>query len=146
MKKNQFLIAALMSFCSLSSMASTGHQATVGTSSEMNSSGCWDGRHSQSYGGRECLEVVDARMSGEKLITKYKNTCGNRVYAQLCNQRKNGSYDCGSSGIGAYSTKTWSTYNAKGSYSWMAVGSDVSSQDWVCARIFGGSNWSNMGK
>jgi hypothetical protein len=51
----------------------------------------------------------------------------------MCNDKKNGTKDCGSTGLKGGKTTKWSTYNATGEYNWKFVGVVKSSKDWVCA-------------
>ena len=83
---------------------------------------CWDGRNSR---GGPCMEVHDTKWSqyteGRFTVT-FRNTCSNRIYARFCNERDNGSEDCGASGISAGNTKSWSTSNANGRYTYNWIG------------------------
>ncbi|MEQ3637488.1 hypothetical protein [Alcanivorax sp.] len=94
---------------------------------------CWDARNS---GGGPCMVVHNTKWSqyskGNFIVT-YRNSCNNRIYARFCNERKDGSEDCGASGIGAGKTKSWSTSNANGRYSYRSIGVERGSKDWVCS-------------
>ena len=135
-KKTFVIAAATLSF---SALAALGHNETV------DRDGCWDGYHSFINGGDKCMQVSTTNwVNDEKLQVVYKNTCSHRVYAKFCNARTNGSKDCGTDGIRPHGTKSWSTYNASGRYLYMAVGSDISNKDWVCARRVAGDAWYDM--
>lgn len=143
-----FLVIFFMSLCELAS-ADSGHTATLGMRGNSYSNGCWDGRHDFINGGDQCMQVVSSKWSGSdntKMTVKYQNTCSYRIYAKMCNQRSNGTYDCGASGIKPGATKNWYTYSASGRYTYIAVGSDKPSQDWNCSSEWGGDTWKNMGK
>ena len=106
--------------------------ALASYSSSVDSRGCWDGRTSN---GGPCMVVQNTEWTGsnnDRLKVTYYNQCAERIYASFCNERSDGSEDCGASGIRGYKTKTWSTYNANGQYSYEWVGSVKSSADWVC--------------
>ena len=94
---------------------------------------CWDARNS---GGARCMVVHNTKWSqyskGNFIVT-YRNSCNNRIYARFCNERKDGSEDCGASGSGAGKTKSWSTSNANGRYSYRSIGVERGSKDWVCS-------------
>ena len=100
---------------------------------------CWDGRNSR---GGPCMVVHDTKWSqyteGRFTVT-FRNTCNNRIYARFCNERNNGSEDCGASGISAGNTKSWSTSNANGRYSYNWIGVEKGSKDWVGSGKV--SNW-----
>lgn len=134
------LLFSFITFTSISN-ADTGHDPTV------DDDGCWDGRHSFINGGSSCFKHSTSTWLNEnKLKVVYKNTCSDRIYAKYCNGKTNGISDCGAAGVRPGGTKSWVTYNATGDYSYIAVGSDISSKDWVCASRWGGPNWKNLGK
>ena len=94
---------------------------------------CWDGRTSS---GGACMVVADTKWSEyskNRFIVKYKNICNHRIYARFCNERNNGSEDCGASGISPGRTHGWATGNANGRYSYNWIGVGKGSKDWVCA-------------
>ncbi|MEO9463783.1 MAG: hypothetical protein ABJ063_13765 [Marinomonas sp.] len=126
MKNSKNIIAAIT--LASASIVSASH------SSSLDSDGCWDG---QTQYGDTCLstssEWSKSRTSTDRLIVSITNRCSYRVYARFCNQRYNNGPDCGASGIAAGYTKKWSTAFATGRHRSKAIGSDVSSKDWVCA-------------
>ena len=74
----------------------------------------------------------------DKINVRYENVCQHRVYIRMCNQRMNGTEDCGATGLSPGRTTTWYTYNASGSYRYNMVGVLTSSKDWVCAgKVYG---------
>ena len=134
----KFLFVATASI-SCSALANLGHSETL------DKDGCWDGKHSFVEGGQDCMQVDSANwLNDDKLKVVYKNTCSHRIYAKFCNAKNNSSSDCGADGIMPHRSKSWVTYNASGSYSYMAVGSDRGQSDWVCASRVAGDNWYNM--
>src|SRR5690606_120631 len=79
---------------------------------------CWDGK---TRSGGSCMVVHDTEWSEYtkgRFIVKYKNVCDHRIYASFCNERNNGSEDCGASGIMPGSIKSWATGDANGRYSY----------------------------
>jgi len=93
---------------------------------------CWDGKTS---GGGPCMVVHDTEWSEYtqgRFIVKYKNVCDHRIYASFCNERNNGSEDCGASGIMPGSVKSWATGDANGRYSYEWIGVERGSKDWLC--------------
>lgn len=121
MSKYFLMILALLSPTALASY-----------SSSVDSRGCWDGLTSN---GGDCLVVQNTSWGGSdgnRFKVTYYNQCNERIYASFCNEKTNGPDDCGASGIRGYSTKSWTTYNASGRYSYEWVGSVKSSADWVC--------------
>lgn len=90
--------------------------------------GCWDAPS-------HCI-TASARWSKHnegKLISEFTNTCRHRLYIRFCNEKNNGSEDCGSSGLKPGKTKKWGTNKATGEYSWRHIGSVTPSKDWVCS-------------
>jgi len=112
--------------------------ALANHSNSLDRDGCWD---ALTFSGANCLVVHDVYWRDTKLIVKYRNQCDYRIYTRFCNERRSGSEDCGASGIGPGSIKTWSTYEANGRYNFISVGSDIGSKDWVCSGKI--SNWSD---
>ena len=101
---------------------------------------CWSGAHND---GTPCVvasaETVDS--FGTPQIRLYlKNTCSGRVYGKFCNERTDGTWDCGADGIRGGETKTWSTLEPSGNYWGVFTGSDDWSEDWVCASEAGITN------
>lgn len=93
--------------------------------------GCWSGRSS---GGQHCLVQSDSKWGDDDYLTvTYTNRCSDRLYVRFCNQRKDGSWDCGVDGIRPGSQKKWSTYKASGRTHANYTGSTKPMQDWVCA-------------
>jgi len=107
-------------------------------SSSVDSDGCWDALNEW---GKDCVVVDRTKWDDTKFRVYYKNTCAHRVYARMCNGRKEGSPDCGASGIKAGDTKQWYTYKANGEYTIITVGAVKASSDWVCAGKV--SNWND---
>lgn len=97
--------------------------------------GCWEAPN-------HCISASArwSEYSKGKLISEFKNICDQRLYLRFCNERKNGSEDCGSSGLNPGATKKWGTYKANGEYSWRHIGSLNFSKDWVCAGKVRGWN------
>lgn len=95
--------------------------------------GCWDGRDSYR---NKCMVKADHKWSDDKLTVTYKNRCGNRLYAKVCHEKKDGSKDCGAFGIKPYSSYKYYTYNANGQYLFNAVGSIKPGSDWVCSNKY----------
>lgn len=101
---------------------------------------CWDGKTST---GGACMVVHETKWSQhsqDRFTVIYRNVCNHRIYARFCNDRKDGSPDCGASGISAGNTKSWSTGNADGRYSYKWVGATQGSKDWVCSGKVPGWN------
>jgi hypothetical protein len=98
--------------------------------------GCWDALSTREG---QCLYQVSGKMKDGRAIVKYGNKCEHRIYVRFCNERNNGSWDCGSDGIRGGRTKIWSTGNATGRTNAKAVGSAKPSQDWNCTDLH--SNW-----
>lgn len=114
--------------------------AVADYSSSLDEDTCWDGRTNT---GGPCMQVAGDKWSTYtegKFIVTYRNVCDHRIYARFCNERNNGSEDCGASGISAGGTKSWSTYNANGRYGYNWVGVTKASKDWVCAGKIDGWN------
>ncbi|WP_404393931.1 hypothetical protein [Pseudoalteromonas phenolica] len=127
--------SALLSF---SVFANSGHNWTV------DNQGCWDAKH---YGGDNCLTIESKNFSKDSLKVVYKNTCSERIFAKFCHFKNTGYNDCGAAGIKAGNTKTWVTRSgATGHFNYIAVGSDDSNYDWVCAIRLAGKNWDNLDK
>jgi len=106
--------------------------------SSVDSDGCWDALNEK---GDECVVVDRTKWDDTKFRVYYKNTCAHRVYARMCNGRKEGNPDCGSSGIQPGDTKQYYTYKASGEYTFITVGAVKPSSDWVCAgRV---PNWND---
>ena len=99
---------------------------------------CWDGKTSRNS---PCMVVDNDRWSqyseGQFIVT-YRNVCDHRIYARFCNERKDGTEDCGASGISPGKTKNWSTYRANGRYSYKWIGVTKGSMDWVCSGTVNG--------
>ena len=53
---------------------------------------CWDARNAS---GGNCIEVETEWKSNDKLHVYYNNTCEQRLYIKMCNERKAGGWDCG---------------------------------------------------
>ncbi len=94
-----------------------------------------------SYSDAISSTAVWSEYTEDKLTVKHSNISNGRVYARFCNQRSNGTWDCGASGISANRTHNWTTYNATGRYKIRWIGSNNPSKDWVCAGKV--SNWND---
>lgn len=101
-------------------------------SSSVDSDGCWDAKNRS---GGSCISTSSrwSKYTDDKLIVTYTNECSHRIYITKCNERNNGSWDCGSGGISPGNSTNWNTGDASGAYEWVTVGSDRGSKDWVCA-------------
>jgi|TARA_R110002073_G_scaffold84612_8_gene202030 hypothetical protein len=99
---------------------------------------CWDAK---SPSGGSCISATSrwSEHTKGKVIAEYTNNCDHRIYLRMCNGRNSGSDDCGASGVAPHSTKSWSTSNATGNYSYNAIGVTQGSKDWVCSGKV--SNW-----
>lgn len=108
--------------------------ASASHNSSLDKDGCWDARTNY---GDYCLssssEWSKSRTSTDRIVVSITNRCNYRVYARFCNERYNNKPDCGASGIRAGYTKKWSTAYATGRHKSRAIGSDISSKDWVCS-------------
>ncbi len=101
-------------------------------SSSIDAHTCWDGL---SATGNPCMVVADTRWSlhtPNKFMVTYRNTCEQRIYARFCNERQSGSHDCGTAGLAADSTVTWSTHQASGEHHHQWIGVTNAANDWVC--------------
>lgn len=87
-----------------------------------------------------CLEVDKTRWRDDNFLVRYRNICEHRLYVKYCNQKKDGSWSCGSTGIGGGRTSTWDTYNASGRYHYRFIGVLKGSNDWVCSGKVRGWN------
>jgi hypothetical protein len=95
--------------------------------------GCWNGLTPTRA---PCMTLDSSESSTTtpgKVITKWRNACDQRIYATFCNQRTNGTWECGSEGITPGSVHTWATMAANGKHDGWATGSVTPSKDWVCA-------------
>lgn len=119
--------------------------AANGQTAIVDNKGCWNAKHAT---GGECLVVTHKKpLSNNGISIVYKNTCSARIYARMCNFKNAAYNDCGVSGISAGSTHTSTTHSkATGQYTYLAVGSVKSSNDWVCAERVAGKAWYNLGK
>jgi hypothetical protein len=107
-----------------------------GPKSDKTPAGCWDG---MTPGRAPCLVFAGGEMQkGSRYVARWRNTCARRLHVQLCNQRKNGSWECGSDGIAPGATTTWATYEASGEHSGSAIGSDKAADDWTCSDAYKG--------
>lgn len=107
----------------------------AGYSETVDEDGCWDGLNSS---GKKCIVVHSATWGNDdKLIVKYRNRCAYRIYVTYSNQRKDGSWDSGATGLRPGSISTWTTYNSTGKYKYNNVGSVKPGSDWVCASRYG---------
>ena len=118
-------------------------QCSLGLDNVADKDGCWDGLH---INKAKCVKASSkwSQHTKGKFILYLTNTCDRRVYVKKCNQRKNGSWDCGAGGIAGRGKTSWATYDATGRSQWMTVGSIRSNKDWVCAGKI--SNWRKFPK
>ena len=97
--------------------------------------GCWTGYVS----GTSCLIFEGSKEKGNKLLLKYRNSCGQRIYMKSCAKGSNGKWSCGATGIRAGKTYTFSYFNATGDHVAKSVGSKNPGEDWTCKSESG--NW-----
>ena len=95
--------------------------------------GCWDGRDSY---GNQCLVKAGHKWSDKKITVTYKNRCGDRIYAKVCQGKTDGTKDCGAFAIKPHTNYKYYTYNATGKITFNAVGSKKPSNDWVCSSKY----------
>ena len=112
--------------------------AISGYRDSVDDKGCWDAKVN-SY--ESCAYQISGELKSGKAIVKYGNKCNHRIYSTYCNEYTNGKWDCGSDGIRAGGSKSWSTYDASGRTHIKSVGSENPSQDWVCAGEI--SDWND---
>lgn len=94
--------------------------------------GCWNGLTPSRSTCMTLESSEESTTTADKVITKWKNACDQRIYATYCNQRTNGTWECGSGGISPGSVTTWTTMSANGRYDGWATGSVTPGKDWVC--------------
>lgn len=98
--------------------------------------GCYVPQHNP-----ECLEVEKSTLSTSNYqIIRLRNNCTQRVYAEICNQHINGTWDCGADGASPGGATSYWTYDANGKYKYQYTGSTQWMSDWVCAGR--DPNWS----
>ena len=102
---------------------------------------CWSGLHPD---GRSCVvghsEQAVSVGGTPELRLRMENTCSGRVYGRFCNERADGTWDCGADGIRGGATKVWSTLNPSGESWFIFTGSNQWTEDWVCSSEAGISN------
>lgn len=102
---------------------------------------CWSGLHAD---GRNCVVARTEQglsLGGTPEAKLYlENTCSGRVYGKFCNERADGTWDCGADGIRGGATKVWSTLNPTGASWFIFTGSNEWTEDWVCSSEAGISN------
>lgn len=118
-------IAALVA----SSAASAGYRSTV------DDDGCWDGLTPTNG---DCLVREEAVRKGDRLKVSFRNTCSERVYAQICLQRNGMNDDCGANSVKPGVVWSYYTSQSTGRYKINFIGSADFSNDWVCRGKVGG--------
>lgn len=81
-----------------------------------------------------CLVVGSkwSQMTEGRIIVTYRNACDRRIVVKKCNERADGSADCGTGGIRGGEAVKWATSNATGRYAYNMIGVDNPNKDWVC--------------
>lgn len=81
-----------------------------------------------------CLVVGSewSQMTEGRIIVTYRNACDRRIVVKKCNERADGSADCGTGGIRGGEAVKWPTSNATGRYAYNMIGVDNPNKDWVC--------------
>ncbi len=97
---------------------------TTDTSAE---NSCWIPASTCLTASADWSEQTDGRV-----IVTYRNTCERRILVKKCNERTDGSADCGSGGINPGGVSRWATSNATGRYSYRMVGVDEANKDFIC--------------
>ena len=102
---------------------------------------CWSGLHAD---GRSCVVGYTEQtvsLGGTPEAKLYmENTCSGRVYGRFCNERSDGTWDCGADGIRSGAVKVWSTLNPTGESWFIFTGSHEWTEDWICSSEAGISN------
>ncbi len=114
-----------------SSTSGTLPSASLGSETSPDTDGCYVPQHHP-----ECLVIEKQAYSVYEptmLILRLRNTCARRVYANFCNQRTDGSWDCGADGVSSGGALSWTTYGANGKSEYDYTGSTKWENDWVCA-------------
>ena len=96
-----------------------------------NDDGCWSGRHSRG----PCLEYNTYEKENKTYVV-LNNVCNKRLYVRWCANQK-----CGSDHVAAGKEKKKYEYVTGAYVKVRAIGSEKSSQDWVCADSV--SDWRN---
>lgn len=124
-----------------STTSTTYPPASLTPSTSPDADGCYVPQHNP-----ECLEVEKSTLSTSNYqIIRLRNNCTQRVYAEICNQHINGTWDCGADGASPGGATSYWTYDANGKYKYQYTGSTQWMSDWVCAGR--DPNWSmNFGK
>ena len=94
------------------------------------SNGCWSGRHSKG----PCLEYQTYEKNNKTYII-LTNVCKGRLYTKWCADDK-----CGADSLNGGSTKKKYEYVTNARVKVLAIGSNKSSKDWVCADKVHGWN------
>ena len=101
---------------------------TPGGSTTPDADGCFVPRHNP-----ECLVIESNTVNSSFYhVVKYRNNCGARVYATMCNVLRSGREDCGADGVAAGGLKTWYSYDSTGQAKYRYAGSTNWEKDWVC--------------
>ena len=96
------------------------------------SDGCWSGRHS----GGSCLKYESYEENNKTYII-LTNLCNDRLYVKWCANDK-----CGADSLNSGQTKKKYEYVTNARVRAIAVGSNISSKDWVCAgKVSGWNDW-----
>jgi len=112
-----------------STTSTTYPPSTVSPETSPDADGCYVPQHVP-----ECLVIEKNTLDASNYqVLRLRNNCPQRVYASFCNQRLNGTWDCGADGASSGGSISWWTYGAAGRSIYQYTGSTKWMNDWVCA-------------